>query len=289
MGVFQPFEILWNGYDATLVAATGAVVTSALTAVGQLMLGIMTVYVVVCAVLLAIGQMGIGEVQSRLITAVAVSAALSTSFYTTDIQQFFLTTLPNWIAQAAGGKSIGAGAQQFDLLFSAVTHEANYIQLQANGIEYIADDIEVYLALLLCYAALGLCFNVWACAQVLTAVVICVGPFVVPGYLFKATKGVADRWMSKLIGLMILLLLVNILLQIIIHQDATLYQQLAGNQGTGVVEEIEVLWEIVLVFGFGTFIFFLLPSIAVYIGGGVSFAPAAIFVAAATMIVPRRK
>jgi len=124
---------------------------------------------------------------------------------------------------------------------------------------------------------------------VLTAIVICVGPFVVPGYLFKATKGYADRWMSKLIGLMILMLLVNILLQIIIHQDATLFQQLTGNPGTGVAEEIEVLWEIVLVFGFGTFVFFLLPSIAVYIGGGVSFAPAAIFVATTKMIVRRGK
>jgi type IV secretion system protein VirB6 len=286
---FQPFEILWNGYEATLMAATGAVVTSALAAVGQLMLGIMTVYVVVCAVLLAIGQMRIGEIQSRLVTAVAVSALLSTSFYTTDIQQFFLTTLPTWIAQAVGGKSIGTGAQQFDLLFSAVTHEANYIQLQANGIEYLAEDFEVGVAKWLCYILLSLCFNVWACAQVLTAIVICVGPFVVPGYLFKATKGVADRWLSKIIGLMILLLLVNVLLQIIIYQDSSLYQQLAGNPGAGVAEEIEVFWEIVLVFGFGTFVFFLLPSIAIYIGGGVSFAPAAIFVAAANMIVPRRR
>ena len=160
MAGFQPFEILWNGYEATLMAATGAVVTSALASVGQLMLGIMTVYVVVCAVLLAIGQMRIGEVQNRLITAVAVSAVLSTSFYTTDIQQFFLTTLPAWIAQAAGGKSIGTGAQQFDALFSAVTHEANYIQLQTQGIQYIADNIEVYGALALCYLALALCFNV---------------------------------------------------------------------------------------------------------------------------------
>jgi len=280
---------MWSGYNTALTQGTGATVSAALSAVGQEMVGILTIYVIICGLLTAFGQMDRGEALKRVVTAIMVSAVLTPSFYTAHVQQFFLTTLPNWIAQSAGGKGITTGAQQFDALLSAIRHQAATIDLEASGIEYIAERTEVGLAELVTYFFLLICFAIWAAAQVLAAIIVCIGPFIVPGYLFKATKGFAERWLGKLIGLMILFLLVSVLLQIIIHQDATLFTQLTSNPGVGVSEDLQVLWEVVLVFGFGAFLIVLLPSIAVHIGGGVSFAPGSVFNAASRLLprVPR--
>lgn len=284
-----PFEWMWTGYSTALTQGTGAAVTAGLSAVGQQMIGVLTVYVIVCGLLTAFGQMDRGEALKRALTAVAVSAVLAPSFYTTNVQSFFLTTVPNWIAQSTGGKGITTGAQQFDALFAAIIHEQAELDIQASGFDYIAERFEGFLAAALCVLCLLICFVIWASAQVLASLVISIGPFIVPAYLFKATRGFAERWLSKLIGLMILFLLVSVFLQIIIHQDATMFTRLTGNPGIGVGEEVSVLWELAMIFGFGAFVLVLLPSIAVYIGGGVSFAPGAVLMAVTQMLARKKE
>ena len=58
-------------------------------------------------------------------------------------------------------------------------------------------------------------FLFYELAKFLMDLVVCIGPFVLPGYLFAATRGVADRFISKLIGLCILIVFVDVLLSVI--------------------------------------------------------------------------
>ncbi len=64
-------------------------------------------------------------------------------------------------------------------------------------------------------------FLIFEVAKILMDVVVSVGPFLLLGYLFAATRGVADRFVGKLIGLTILILLVDVVLSIIINGYVT--------------------------------------------------------------------
>ena len=103
--MFDPFEVIWNGYHSALVQSTTAIVESGLASVARVMVAVFTIYVIVCGVMLAFGQMARGEALQRILTAVMVSAVLTPAFYTANIEQFFLTTLPTWIAGAIGGST----------------------------------------------------------------------------------------------------------------------------------------------------------------------------------------
>jgi type IV secretion system protein VirB6 len=105
-------------------------------------------------------------------------------------------------------------------------------------------------------------------------VVVCIGPFALIGYLFEATKGVADRWIGKLIGLTILTLLIDIVLSIIIDGDRSYYNvSMTSLTVATVAETVTICIQFVVFLSLGCLITGFLPAIASYLGGGVSFSP----------------
>jgi type IV secretion system protein VirB6 len=76
-----------------------------------------------------------------------------------------------------------------------------------------------------------------------------------------------------LIGLALLTLLIAIALTIILQGDVTYIQTAAAQGALDVETSIAVLMQATLFYALGAVIIVLLPSIAAYIGGGVSFHP----------------
>jgi type IV secretion system protein VirB6 len=92
--------------------------------------------------------------------------------------------------------------------------------------------------------------------------------------LFDATKSVADRWLGKLLGLAILSLLINIVMNIILSGEQLYLRSVVNNPSSGagsVTTEIQILIELCMFFAIGAFIVVSLPGIAAAIGGGIGF------------------
>jgi type IV secretion system protein VirB6 len=121
---------------------------------------------------------------------------------------------------------------------------------------------------------IGLTFDIYETARILTDVVVCVGPFVLAGYLFAATRGVADRFVGKLIGLTLLTLLVDIVLSVIINGFITYVDNMQTSVAASTKPEAILLCTQLVVFlAIGSLITCFLPGIASFIGGGVSVSP----------------
>src|SRR4051812_46537154 len=65
-------------------------------------------------------------------------------------------------------------------------------------------------------AMLIACFGMWYISRVFMAVVICLGPFLIIGALFKGTRGFVFQWIGKLIGLTMLGLASSIVLRVVL-------------------------------------------------------------------------
>jgi type IV secretion system protein VirB6 len=95
---------------------------------------------------------------------------------------------------------------------------------------------------------------------------------VLAGYLFDATKGVAERWVGKLVGLALLSILIDIVLSIILSGENTYVGQVAIDANGGTVgDQIQTLIEMCMFMAIGAFIAVGLPGVAAALGGSVGF------------------
>ncbi len=138
----------------------------------------------------------------------------------------------------------------------------------------IVDGVTLCLVELGVNAVLFVTFAIFEVGQVMTGIAVAIGPFVIAGYLFASTKGVAERWVGKLVGLTILSLLIDIVLGIILSGEETYMRQILNDSlsgGGNVAAEIQVLIEMLMFMAIGAFIAVGLPGVAAALGGSVGF------------------
>ena len=67
---------------------------------------------------------------------------------------------------------------------------------------------------------------------------VAIGPVLLVGYLFDATKGVTDRWIGKLITYSILTLLINVTLNVVLQGEKLYMRAILTQQASGVAANI---------------------------------------------------
>jgi type IV secretion system protein VirB6 len=270
------FSDFSNQYATIFSAGTSNAVSAGLSAVAGPLTAVVVLWIIVQGVLVMRGDVSVRSGITKIIRVVLV-VSLLTSFalFSAYVVTLFQTTLPNWAASSI----MGASPTGSDLpgMFDKVWNNCMIIAKSADA-KLGTWDFSGAIELALLQGAIGLClivaFAVYEIGQIMLGVVIALGPFVIAGYLFDATRGVSERWLSKLIGLSLLTLLIAIALRIIVQGDVT-YMQAAAVTGAADVESaIAILTQATLFFALGAVITVLLPGIAAYIGGGVSFHPA---------------
>jgi type IV secretion system protein VirB6 len=261
-------------YATIFSAGTANAVQSGLSAISGPLTAVIVLWIIVQGILVMRGDVSARSGITKIIRVVLVVSLLSSfSYFSTDVVQLFQTTLPNWAAGAiTGSPSTAAAPHMFDQVWahSMAIAKAADAQLKlwdvVDGVEL--DLLEVGIGLCLIIA-----FAVYEIGQIMLGVVIAVGPFVIAGYLFDATRGIAERWLGKLIGLSILTLLIAIALTIILQGDVTYINTAGGTSALDIETSIAILMQATLFYALGAVIIVLLPSIAAYIGGGISFHP----------------
>jgi type IV secretion system protein VirB6 len=262
-------------YASIFSAGTANAVQSGLSAISGPLMAVVVLWIIVQGILVMRGDVSARSGITKIVRVVLVVSLLSSfSYFSTYVVDLFQTTLPNWAANSITGTTgPGTGAPG---LFDKVWNESMAIAKAADA-QLSMWDVTAGVELDLLEVGIGLCliiaFAVYEIGQIMLGVVIAVGPFVIAGYLFDATRGIAERWLGKMIGLSILTLLIAIALNIILQGDATYITTAAATGALDVQTSLAILMQATLFYALGAVIIVLLPSIAAYIGGGISFHP----------------
>ena len=280
---YAPFYTFDQIIQAPFTSSLETTVNAAISAVQGPLTALIVLWIIVTGILVMRGDVGVRQGVSRIITVSLVSAILmSATLYDQYVVTFFTTGLPNYLASTfLGVTGMAPAAHQFDALWNSASE---VFAIAENDMNFMNVLYSVQLAILqsLMVFPIGLVFLIYESTRILTDVVVCLGPFVLAGYLFDATRGVADRFIGKLIGLTLLTLLVDIVLAIIINGFVTYVNSTLGNvAAASKPEAILICMQLVIFLAIGSLITCFLPGIAAYIGGGISVSPLAMISSAA--------
>jgi type IV secretion system protein VirB6 len=263
-----------NGMNATVNAAMSAI-QGPLTAV-------VVLFIIVTGILMIRGDIGARNGVTRVLNVcLVVGLLMSTTLYNEYVVSFFTTGIPDWLASTFLGVT---GAQPTAHQFDAIWNEGTELFWAGEkNMNFYNVLYSVELAILQSFLVfpIGLTFLIYEATRIMIDVIVSIGPFLLVGYLFAATRGVADRFVGKLIGLTILTLLIDIVLSIIVNGDNTYFNtSMTGLEGASTAETIAICIQYVVFLTLGSLICTFLPAVASFLGGGISVSPLGMAVAA---------
>jgi type IV secretion system protein VirB6 len=284
-----PFTNMASNFGTAFGTGTQTAITSMLAAVTTPLLACVTLWIIVQGILVMRGDVDPRGGITRIIkVALVVGILTSSGLYTNYVQTLFVTTIPNWFATAAGGSqaAITSTPATFDNMWQVTEHTVETVGAQIS-IYDVVDSVSLALIELAIMVLMVVTFAIYEFAIIVTGIMVAIGPVVIVGYLFEATKGVTDRWIGKLITYSLLTLLINVTLNVVLTGEKTYMRVILTQQASGsaaVPAEIKVLIELAMFFAMGAFIVVSLPAIAAALGGGLGVSPGAAIMNAFTNI-----
>ena len=271
----QPFT---NGVAVT--------VQSAMSAIQGPLTALVVLWIIITGILVMRGDVGVRTGVVRIINvSIVVGLLMSVTLYNEYVVSFFTEGLPNWIGTALGNGTATTEPDTFYQIFK----NTEKVFVQANkGVSSLDIGDGVLFALLDVLAVIPtiVLFLFYELTKILVDLVVCLGPFVLPGYLFAATRGVADRFVGKLIGLSVLVVLIDILLSIIDGGINTycgdVVSMITSGQSSGwfgtsedIAATLIMCLQLVIFLFISMLLVTFIPGIASFIGGGISVSPLA--------------
>jgi type IV secretion system protein VirB6 len=283
-----PFTMMDQDFGVAFGTGIQTAITSLLAAVATPLLACVTLWIIVQGILVMRGDMDARGGIARIIrVAFVVGILTSSGLYATYVQTSFMTTIPNWLATAAGGSvSATSTPQTFDNMWQVTEHTIESANAQLSNFD-VVDAVSLAVIELCVAILLIITFAIYEFAIIVIGIMVAIGPVLIVGYLFDATKGVTDRWIGKLITYSVLTLLINVTLNIVLTGEKQYMRAMLAQQAQGAAAipvEIQILISLVMFFAMGAFIIVSLPLIAAALGGGLGISPGAGIMRAVTNI-----
>ena len=275
-----PFTNMATDFGAAFGTGIQSSITSLLAAVATPLLACVTLWIIIQGILVMRGDMDARGGITRIIkVALVVGILTSSGLFAAYVQTLFITTIPNWFATAAGGSQTIANATPatFDNMWQVTEHTVETVGKQI-AIYDIIDAVSLVLIELVLMVLLIVTFAIYEFAIIITGIIVAIGPVVIVGYLFEATKAVTHRWIGMLITYSLLTLLINVTLNMVLAGEKEYMRAILTQQASGLAAvpgELKVLIELAMFFAMGAFIIISLPAIAATIGGGLGASPGA--------------
>ena len=284
-----PFTNMATNFGEAFGTGIQSSITSLLAAVATPLLACVTLWIIIQGILVMRGDMDARAGITRIIkVALVVGILTSSGLFMNYVQTLFMTTIPNWVATAAGGSQTVANTIPaiFDNMWQVTEHTVETVGKQI-AIYDVIDAVSLVLIELVMMVLLIVTFAIYEFAIIVTGVIVAIGPVVIVGYLFEATKAVTHRWIGMLITYSLLTLLINVTLTIVLTGERTYMRAILTQQASGleaVSVELKILIELAMFFAMGAFIIISLPAIAATIGGGLGTSPGAAIMNAFTSL-----
>jgi type IV secretion system protein VirB6 len=267
MGGFTFYETIYNDYNTVLVTASNNAANQLIGAIGPYLISALILVVIIFGIAMIFQKVDQGEGAMWIIRALFIANLLTPAAYNQWVMTMAQTTIPGALSAALGVPAI-TPAVQFDHLQSDVEKITAALDASA-GWWNVSAEIRITLAYYFATIPLfiGFCLSIIVMAFV--SIVAPAGAVMLVFYLFNGTRHFAERWIGKLISLMILQLFIDILMNVILTEFGMLATRLGTNANSGDLHErIAILWDYGLGFFIGIMLLIGLPIIAGYIGGG---------------------
>lgn len=280
---YAPFYTFDQTIQTPFTNGMAATVNAAMSAIQGPLTALVVLWIIVTGILVMRGDVAVRNGITRIISiSLVVGILMSATLYNTYIANFFTQGIPDWLATILTGTTgVQPSAHQFDvlwddadILFGTALGNLNFYNVLYSVELGVLQDLIIF--------PIGLTFLIYELARIITDVIVSIGPFLLAGYLFAATRGIADRWVGKLISLSILTLLIDIVLSIIIQGDTAYFNVSLAEMGAGaaVIQSVTICIQFLIFLTLGSLITCFLPGIAAFLGGGTSVSPMAIIAAA---------
>lgn len=312
MGGSTVFQFLSQEYFDTLAQTASQQANTILQAVTPWVQSAIMLAVLIFGKRTMMGQMSMGEASTRIVRMVMVIALLTPANFAQYITTQVTQTIPDAVTNAVNGQQNLTGAQGFDALNNGIINFAAQARKQATpALYYIGERVGIWLVEGSARVMVAATFLIWALAKATAAFIVPLGAFIIPFFIFDATREFTMRWSGKLVSIFLVMAVSIMLGSFVVKQDATYMQQygkltsasqanqnfqmnagdtaftgfdigqfdvpggtaaVQGNANTANVDAaIDTIWNIVLVTAFGAFLMTIMTGIALYIGGSSGF------------------
>ena len=131
--------------------------------------------------------------------------------------------------------------------------------------------IVVALFLVCAAIACGVSFAIWSLSFVIAALLVDIGPFIIPLALFKSVRSIFERWVGALLQCTVLQAFVLILLAVTVMVSGAMMGKMTSYTGTNPMVIVGTMFAAMIFFGYVTFIAWRLPALAASLAGGMHF------------------
>lgn len=289
MGGFTFYEQLYSDYNSVLTSASMAAANQLIGGIAPYLLAALVLVVIIIGVIMMLGRLDQSTGVLWIVRTVAVANLLTSAMYTQWVMTTFLTTIPGAISSLIGVTGVTTPAATFDHLQAGVEKMTATLDAAAEWWD-VGSQFRITVAYYFATVPLFLGFWLSIITMAFVSVVAPLGAVLLLFYLFNNTRHYAERWIGKLVSLMILQLIIAILMNIILTEFGVFAARMnaAGNLGD-LAERISVLWDMGLGFFVGVGFLIGAPIIAGYIGGGQVTAMVGIPARMATLALARLK
>lgn len=254
-----------NGLSSLLVTV--------ITYIDPALSALLVVWTIVQGMLVMRGDLDARRGLTQIVKVVLVYGLVSgTTRYTNFVQDWFLDTIPGWIQEVINSSGNGLPLSlpaSLDGLLALIQQDIEQISALIGAGNNI-DASSVQMAKLVLYGTLWTVFALYEAANLVSSVLIAIGPIFIIGYLFESTKPIAQRFVGQLIYYGVLLLLINIVASIVI-QTEVLYitaELILISAMAPVAGQISDIWDIDIFLLTGDFLVISMPAVAAAISGG---------------------
>jgi type IV secretion system protein VirB6 len=288
-----PFYYFDQAIQTPFTDGVTGTVNAAMSAIQGPLTAVVVLWIIVTGILVMRGDVTVRTGITRIITiSIVVAILMSTTLYDEYIVSFFTTGIPNYFASSfLGVTGTTPSASEFDTMWLQALTVFSDVDKTLNFFNVLYS-VQLGILQIILIIPIAIVFLIFEVARIMTDVVVCIGPFVLVGYLFTATKGVADRFIGKLISLTLLTLLIDIVLSIIVQGYTTYIAETLAvvTTNTDKAVDIAVCDQMVVFFFIGSLVTCFLPGLAAFLGGGISVSPLAMAAAAtqAGRLLPAR-
>lgn len=288
-----PFYYFDQAIQTPFTDGVTGTVNAAMSAIQGPLTAVVVLWIIITGILVMRGDVAVRNGITRIVTiSIVVGILMSTTLYDEYIVSFFTTGIPNYFASSfLGVTGTAPSASEFDTMWMQALAVFSDVDKTLNFFNVLYS-VQLGILQIILIIPIAIVFLIFEVARIMTDVVVCIGPFVLVGYLFTATKGVADRFIGKLISLTLLTLLIDIVLSIIVQGYTTYIAETLAvvTTNTDKAVDIAVCDQMVVFFFIGSLVTCFLPGLAAFLGGGISVSPLAMAAAAtqAGRLLPAR-
>ena len=268
-----PFTVTDGVFTIAFGSYLGGTLSLVVTAVAAPLSATIVLWIIIQGILVMRGDLDTRRGVTRIVKVVIVYALVAGgAAYTETVQNWFTTVVPNWIAGVTTNLPVIQSIPiELDILLQLAQQALENIAAQI-GTGNNTDESSYQLAKTVLYGTLFTIFALYEVARIMTEVLVAIGPLFLIGYLFDATRQIAERWIGQLVNYAVLLLLIFIVGTIVITTEVayiTLESSLITVL-TPLAGQISDFYDLDIFLLTGDFIVLAVPIIAGAIGGGIN-------------------